>query len=194
MVHLQSGHDGAIAIIFDRHKRMLWRVAFTVLQDRSEAEDLVQSVFLELFKRVGLFDPRRGTLKVWIVQLAYALSINRFNYRKRQQFQNQVGLSDQSFPQYTSTLGLTQEEVQNLVGEALESLNEAQRKAIELIALEGLTFEELAKRTGETVSNAKHHFYRGMTRLRKLYRTREPVPANIQNHVSRRIKATIRGK
>jgi|tagenome__1003787_1003787.scaffolds.fasta_scaffold20223474_1 RNA polymerase sigma-70 factor (ECF subfamily) len=185
MVHLQSGHDGALAIIADRHKRLLWRVAFTILHDRDEAEDLVQSVFLELFKRASLFDPRRGTLKVWIVQLAYTLSINRFNYRKRQHFQNQVGVSDQSLPQYTSTLGLTQGEVQKLIEEALGSLNKSQRKAIELIALEGLTFQELAKRTGETVSNAKHHFYRGMIRLRKLYRTREPVAANSQNDVSR---------
>jgi RNA polymerase sigma-70 factor (ECF subfamily) len=190
MVHLQSGHDGALAVIADRHKRLLWRVAFTILRDRNEADDLVQSVFLELFKRASLFDPRRGTLKVWIVQIAYTLSINRFNHRKRQNLQNEVGFSEQNVRQSTSAPGMTQGEVQNLIEEALGSLNKAQRKAIELIALEGLTFKELASRTGETVSNAKHHFYRGMTRLRRLYQTREPVAANSRNHVSRRTTGT----
>src|SRR3954468_22606887 len=123
MLHLQSGHDGALAIIADRHKRLLWRVAFTILHDRDEAEDIVHSVVLELFKRASLFDPRRGTLKVWIVQLAYTLSINRFNYRKRQHFQNELGFSEQNVRQCTSAPGMTQGEVQNLIEEALGSLN-----------------------------------------------------------------------
>jgi RNA polymerase sigma-70 factor, ECF subfamily len=47
-------------------------------------------------------------------------------------------------------------------------LNSSQRTAVELISLEGLTFEELADRTAQTLSNAKHHYYRGMMRLRDL--------------------------
>jgi RNA polymerase sigma-70 factor (ECF subfamily) len=57
-------------------------------------------------------------------------------------------------------------ETARLVREVLATLDASQRAAIELIAFEGLTFDELAVRMGETVANAKHHYYRGMMKLR----------------------------
>ncbi len=60
-----------------------------IVHDAGEAEDVVQIVFLELFRKVELFDPQRGTLKVWLLQLAYTKSINRRYHLQRRRFYDQ---------------------------------------------------------------------------------------------------------
>jgi RNA polymerase sigma-70 factor, ECF subfamily len=171
MVQLQVGNHDALAVILDRYQRLVWSVAQKIIRDRGEADDIVQMVFLEFFKKVGLFDPQRGILKVWILQLAYSRSINRRYYLQRRQFYNQIEVNEEqvgSFDRPSSlAFRLSAGETSRMVREAIGMLNPRQRTAVELIALEGLTFDELAIRMTETLSNAKHHYYRGMMKLRE---------------------------
>lgn len=171
MTHLRSGYHDALAVVVDRYQRLVWSVAQKIVHDEGEAEDVVQIVFLEFFQKMELFDSARGTLKVWLLQLAYTRSINRRYHLQRRRFYNQVEVDEQDVTQFSpaavSAFRLNSGETARLVREVLATLNPSQRTAIELIAFEGLTFEELAKRTGETVANAKHHYYRGMMKLRE---------------------------
>ena len=171
MFHLQGGHDDALAVIVDRYQCLVWSVAKRIVQDGGEAEDVVQIVFLELFKKMELFDPERGTLKVWLLQLAYTKSINRRYHLQRRRFYDQAEVKEEEVAlfvsQVPSPLRLNSGETSRLVREVLGSLKPNQRTAVELISFEGLTFEELADRTSETVSTAKHNYYRGMMKLRE---------------------------
>ncbi len=171
MIHLQAGHHDALAVIVDRYQRLVWSVAKRIVHDGGEAEDVVQIVFLELFKKVDLFDPGRGTLKVWLLQLAYTKSINRRYHLQRRQFYDQTEVNEGEVAlfvrQVASPFRLSTGETSRLVSEVLATLKPDQRTAVELISFEGLTFEELATKTSETVSNAKHHYYRGMMKLRE---------------------------
>lgn len=171
MTHLRAGHHDALAVIVDRYQRLVWSVAQKIVHDESEAEDVVQIVFLEFFQKMELFNPARGTLKVWLLQLAYTRSINRRYHLQRRHFYNQTEVDEQDVTQFSpsvvSMLRLNSGETARLVREVLATLDASQRTAIELIAFEGLTFDELAVRTGETVANAKHHYYRGMMKLRE---------------------------
>ncbi len=169
MIHLRAGHHDALATLIDRYQRLVWSVAQRIVHDEGEAEDLVQVIFLELFQKVELFDPARGTLKVWLLQLAYTRSVNRLYHLQRRQFYRQSDVEEEDavhFSPPVSVMRLNAGETARLVREVLETLSPSQRTAVELIAFEGLTFEELAKRTGETLANAKHHYYRGMKKLR----------------------------
>src|SRR5271163_498448 len=171
MIHLQAGHHDALAVIVDRYQRLVWSVAKRIVHDGGEAEDVVQIVFLELFQKVELFDPRRGTLKVWLLQLAYTKSINRRYHLQRRRFYDQAEVKEEEVISYlrpaASLFRLSAGETSRLVREVMATLNPNQRRAVELIAFEGLTFEEMATRTAETPSNAKHHYYRGMMKLRE---------------------------
>jgi RNA polymerase sigma-70 factor (ECF subfamily) len=60
---LMSGEDDAFAVIVDRYQRLVFSVAVRIVKDEGEAEDVVQTVFLEIFRKAEQFDPRRGTLK-----------------------------------------------------------------------------------------------------------------------------------
>ncbi len=180
MTNLRAGHHDALAVIVDRYQRLVWSVAQKIVHDESEAEDVVQIVFLEFFQKMELFNPARGTLKVWLLQLAYTRSINRRYHLQRRQFYNQVEVDEQDVTQFSpsvaSVLRLNSGETARLVREALATLGPPQRTAIELIVFEGLTFDELAVRMGETVANAKHHYYRGMMRLRDCLSAPLPQP------------------
>ena len=171
MNHLRSGHHDALAVIVDRYQRLVGSVAKRIVHDGGEAEDVVQIVFLELFQKVELFDPRRGTLKAWLLQLAYTKSINRRYLLQRRRFYDQAEVKEEEFAPHSgraaSPLRMSTGETSRLVREVMASLNPEQRTAVELISFEGLTFEELATRTTETLSNAKHHYYRGMMKLRE---------------------------
>jgi|SRR5215469_4780548 len=171
MRQVQRGLHDALAVIVDRYQRLVWSVAQKIVHDEGEAEDVVQIVFLELFQKVGLFDAQRGTLKVWLLQLAYTRSINRRYHLQRRQFYNQVELEEHDLAQFSSAepsvLRLNAGETERLVRQLLEMLNVNQKTAVELIAFGGMSFEEVADRTGESVANAKHHYYRGMMKLRE---------------------------
>jgi RNA polymerase sigma-70 factor, ECF subfamily len=171
MAQLHTGEHDALAVIVDRYQRLVWSVASRIVRDPGEAEDVVQSVFLELFKKMALFDPNRGTLKTWLLQLAYTRSINRRHLLERRKFYSTVEIDEQRIGfgpgPANPAQQLTPTETAHLIRELLSTLEPGQKVAVELIALEGLTFQELADRTGETVVNAKHHYYRGIIKLRQ---------------------------
>jgi DNA-directed RNA polymerase specialized sigma24 family protein len=81
-----SGVDDAFAAIVDRYQRLVFSVTVRIVKDEGEAEDVVQIVFLDIFRDVGKFDASRGTLKVWLLQYAYSRSMNRRQHLECRQF------------------------------------------------------------------------------------------------------------
>ena len=167
---LMSGTHDAFAVIVDRYQRLVFSVALRIVKDEGEAEDLVQVVFADIFQKMGQFDPARGTLKVWLLQYAYSRSINRRHYLEQRQFYSRAEVDEVVALGYTMgatrSAGLTTEEVSRLVSQALGSLNPKQQRAITLIYFQGLTLDEAAERTGETLPTIRHHYYRGLMKLR----------------------------
>ncbi len=184
---LRAGHDDALAVIVDRYQRLVLSVALRIVKNQCEAEDVVQTVFVDIFKKAEQFDPSRGTLKTWLLQFAYSRSINRRHYLEQRQFYSQLDLSeiDPSSLAIGSIRadGFSSKEIGLLVREALGSLNAKQQTAIELVYFEGLTLDEAAAKTGETLPAIRHHYYRGLIKLRefissvKVAQATESVPA-----------------
>ncbi len=168
---LRSGNNDAFAVIVDRYQRLVLTVALRIVKEECEAEDVVQTVFLEVFKNVGKFDASRGTLKVWLLQYAYSRSINRRRYLEHRQHYSQLELNDAEAENYSADDvrfdRLSPGETSRFVRQALKALNPKQQSAIELVYFEGLTLEEAAQRTGETLSSMRHHYYRGLMKLRE---------------------------
>src|SRR5262245_54069104 len=80
MEELKGGHVDALAVLFDRYRRLVFTVAKRILRDPAEAEDLTQDVFIEIYRKANLFDPRKGCVKAWVLQYAYHRSFNRRRY------------------------------------------------------------------------------------------------------------------
>jgi RNA polymerase sigma-70 factor (ECF subfamily) len=164
---LREGNTDAFAIIFKRYHRLVHVTALNILRDAGEAEDLTQTVFLEIYRRVGQFDPARGTLKVWLLQFAYSRSMHRRNYLFVRQFHKHVELSEvEDQASHWSPQRLDPPETTRLTSEVLAVLPEAQRRTIEMFFFEGLTLAEISERRNEKFSNVRHHYYRGLEQLR----------------------------
>lgn len=164
---MHAGNTDAFAVIFKRYHRLVHVTALNILRDAGEAEDLTQTVFLEIYRRLGQFDPARGTLKVWLLQHAYSRSMHRRNYLLVRRFHNQVELREaEEKDSHWSPARLQPPEAVRLTTQAMTVLPEAQRETIQMFFFEGLTFKEIAERRNEKFSNVRHHYYRGLERLR----------------------------
>lgn len=175
MTHLQAGHADVLAIIFDRYYRLILSVAMKILRDVGEAEDLMQTVFLEIFKSAAQYDPSRGTLKVWILQYAYHRGMSRRQHLSIRNFYKNADVADlhgELLP--AEVTRFNDQEIRQLVTEALGSLNETQSKVLKLAYFEGLSLKEISERTNDSLGNVRHHYYRGLNRLREVIK-REPV-------------------
>src|ERR1700687_1040088 len=147
MHELQGGDADAFAVVFKRYHRLVHVTALRILRDAAEAEDITQTVFLEIYRNAGQFDSGRGSLKVWLLQYAYNRSANRRNYLLVRHVNNHVDVAaiDEA-EKFWSPGRLQLQETSRLTTEALSSLPDAQRQTIELFFFEGLTFKEIASR------------------------------------------------
>lgn len=169
---LLLGNGEALAVLVDRYQRLVFSIALRIIRDVGEAEDLVQVVFLEIFRKVRLFDPSKGTLKVWLLRYAYTRSMNRRDYLEHRKFYSTVVL-DEVGPLGAHGTSLTEAslrgcEAARFVEQALSTLNQKQRKAVDLIGLEGMTIPEAASKMGCSMAATRNHYYRGMIALRAL--------------------------
>ena len=170
MTHLKDGSDDALAVLFDRYQRLVMSIGLKILRDLGEAEDVTQAVFLEIYRVVAQFDASKGSTKVWLLQYAYHRSMNRRQYLKTHGFYDQSTISDLCATETRTRCGnsgaLALPEVRRLISEGLSTLNKEQHRTLRLAYFGGLTLREIALQTGESLANIRHHYYRGIDRLR----------------------------
>jgi RNA polymerase sigma-70 factor, ECF subfamily len=170
MQHIAGGHADALAVLFDRYHRVVMNIAMRILRDAGEAEDLMQSVFLEIFRSAAQFDAAKGTTKVWVLQYAYHRSFNRRQYLNlRGLYLDPAELTTTVSNEGAETHGsLSVFEAGRLVQQALARLGKGQRAILEMAFYEGLTMREIAAKTGDSFDSVRHHYYRGLEKLRCL--------------------------
>jgi RNA polymerase sigma-70 factor, ECF subfamily len=176
MVQLQDGVNDALAVLFERYQRLVFTIALKIVRDRGEAEDVTQNVFLEIYRSVAQFDPAKGTTKVWLLQYAYHRAFNRKQFLNTRNFYDQASIEDLdpfSYGEFFTSGRYAPVELQRLLQEGLATLGEPQKRVIELASYDGLSMKEIADKTGNSLSNVRHHYYRGLQKLRSFI-TRPP--------------------
>jgi len=169
MANLKAGCNDALAVLFRRYRKLVLSIALKIVRDPAEAEDVTQVVFLEIFRTVAQFDPSKSTTKVWILQYAYHRSIDRRQQLSRRNFYNSTDVEeiDNLIPGATPGYGrFTEAELKHLVQQGLATLNNSQRRVIELASYSGLSMKEIAEKTGDSLANVRHYYYRGLQKLR----------------------------
>jgi RNA polymerase sigma-70 factor (ECF subfamily) len=153
----------ALAVLFDRHYRLVFSVAQRILRDRGEAEDLMQEVFLEVYREAGKFDPARGSVKTWILQYAYHRSLNRRKYLKLRGHYHESKVVNGEPADHAH---VSFSDWQSAIRRGMDQLSENERRVIEQVCFEGLVLKEVAERTGEPLPNVRNYYYRGLRKLR----------------------------
>jgi RNA polymerase sigma-70 factor, ECF subfamily len=168
---LQAGNHDALTLLFQKYSGMVFLIARRILQDDGEAEEVVQQVFLEIYRAINQFDERKGSVKTWLFQYCYHRTLNRKKHLETKGFYSRYGLEEQQLPMEDfegagRRIRLCSQEVGQLIEQLLKSIHPRQRVAIELTFFDGLTAEEIAGKTGETAVTVRHNLYRGLSKLR----------------------------
>jgi len=139
----------------------------------SEADELVQEVFLYIHRKWSLFDKSKSSARSWIFQIAYTQAFLR-RRRLNSVSARTSGIADNLHeiePRTFSGADYDQS-VEGIFGRTgwqrvLESLTEEQQETLRLFFFEGYTFAEIAEKLGQSFFNVRHHYYRGIEKLRK---------------------------
>jgi RNA polymerase sigma-70 factor, ECF subfamily len=171
MEQLRSGHPDALPVLFDRFHRLVLKVGLRILRDPGEAEDVMQDIFLEILNKADQFDRAKGSAKTWILQYAYHRSLSRRQYLALRNFYDrhkttEIEVVESNCPD-VPWRGLTFQEWRRVIQQGLASLNENQRRTLEMACFHGLLLSEIAERTKESLPNVRHHYYRGLKALRR---------------------------
>lgn len=167
-----QGDGEALSLLFRRYARVVRGVALRVLKDTSEADDLLQDIFVLIHRLCRTFDSSKASAQFWILQITYRRAISRRRYLNSRHFYTQVELDDQSFHIAEPRSRHFDDPIDQIVAELdlqkmFGTLSEDQQKTLRLHFIEGYTLDEIAKMLGQTKGNVRHHSFRGLERLRK---------------------------
>lgn len=164
----------AFDLFYDRYAQIIFNLCVRILRDTTEAEDVLQEIFVQVWKEAERFDPGRASAKTWLFTIARSRSLDR--YRSRKTIQKR--LDDEGTDKLSSVA--VQEDfqqsslMQQYVGKALQQLSEEQRRVLELSYYEGLTQEEIAEKLGEPLGTIKSRIRSALIKLRSHFAGGQP--------------------
>ena len=162
------GDEAALARLYDGYRVILFGLLVRILNSRQEAEDVLQEVFLQVWKRASDFEEARGRPFTWLVTLARSRAIDRL--RSLGSRERVVQNAAREIIEETSDAieDAIRAEEGRVVRHALQEIPEEQRRALELAYFEGLTQSEVARRLETPLGTVKTRMRSGMTKLREL--------------------------
>jgi RNA polymerase sigma-70 factor (ECF subfamily) len=160
--------EAALASLYDRYRLILFGLLVRILGSREEAEDILQEVFIQVWRRAADFDEQRGKPFTWLVTLSRSRAIDRL--RQLSARDRLATASAQEAPAEASDAAedAYRSEQKEIVEGALAQLPEEQRQALLLGYFEGLTQTEIAERLGAPLGTIKTRMRSGMIKLREL--------------------------
>jgi RNA polymerase sigma-70 factor, ECF subfamily len=166
------GDGDALAALYDRHSRPVYSLAFRVLGDTREAEEVVQDVFAQAWRQAARYDTSRGAVVAWLLVMTRSRSIDRL--RSRRGLPPLAGDSEQTLgvlsdPAAGPERAALSAEQRSQVKTALGELPLVQRLAIELAFYEGLTHVEIAERLELPLGTIKTRIRLGLMKLKDAF-------------------------
>ena len=156
-----------MAQLYDRFSGIVYSVALRVLGDTGAAEDVLQEVFMQLWRNPGLFDSSRGSLAAWLAVIARNRAIDGLRKRRPETDIADVVVSVEPDLASEAERGRAMQKVRSVLG----SLPAVQRSALEMSYFEGLSHSEIASKTGEPLGTVKTRIRGGLMLLRKAFQT-----------------------
>lgn len=160
---VRRGDEQAMAALYDRYSRIVYSVALRVLRDTASAEDILQEVFLGLWRRPESFISARGSLGGWLAVVARNRSIDALRRKRPSEQIEEVYLA--------SPFNLADEAERNTIMQRVRAvvgrLPTDQRKTLEMAYFDGLTHTEIAEITGDPLGTVKTRIRTALLTLRK---------------------------
>jgi RNA polymerase sigma-70 factor (ECF subfamily) len=165
--------SNALGLLFSKYARLVWTIAHRILRNSEEADDLLQDLFLLVRRRASVFDPSKGSVRSLLIQMCYQRAFSRRRDLARRNFYSSGEITENTtVAKRRSSVPFYDESLEAHFGKtalrrALEDLTVEQRETLRLCFFEGHTLEEIAVELGQSYGNVRHHYYRGLEKLRK---------------------------
>ncbi len=179
LANICAGDPDALTLLFRRYARLVRCVGQKILRDDGEADDLVQEVFLYIHRKSALFDSSKGSARSWIVQVAYTQAFLRRRHLSSRCFYSSVNMDKTNRKEFFANAAAEYDHsVEGLFGrngwrEILEQLTADQMETLRLHFFEGYTLVEISEKLGQSHVNVRHHYYRGLDKIRRRISERE---------------------
>jgi RNA polymerase sigma-70 factor (ECF subfamily) len=161
---IRSGDQGAMAALYDRFSSIVYAVALRVLQETTAAEDVLQDIFMQLWRNPAAFDSSRGNMAAWLAVITRNRAIDALRRRRPQDEIEDVVVAVETDLASETDRSRAMEKVRG----ALQAMPSSQRSALEMAYFEGLTHAEIAEKTGEPLGTVKTRIRTGLISLRKV--------------------------
>ncbi len=173
VARVAKGEQPALSQLYDQSSTILFSLALRILGNREEAADVLQEIYLDVWKKVVRYDVGRGTPIAWLITLTRSRALDRLRARGPRTSRHISSTIDdaQTSPfddrQSDSFDSQTDQGLRHLIREAWASLPQKQQQAVELAYYEGLPDTEIAARLNQPIEEVKTFIVLGMTHLRE---------------------------
>ncbi len=170
---IARGDRDAFTRFYDLHAALVHTFALRILRERGEAEEVVQDVFVQVWRQAETYSTDRGSPEAWLVMMTRSRGIDKLRSRRRRDEMVRPAENPDRLPELAvleSASGPA--EARATLGGALADLPAAQRSVLELAYFDGLTQSEIAARLGEPLGTVKTRMRSGLERLRGLLAAR----------------------
>ena len=162
--------ESALAHLYDASSPLVYGLALRILGDAGAAEEVTLDVYLQVWKQANRFNPVRGRVSTWLMTMARSRAIDKLRGRAKELSRadtlEAVAETQSENLDPEQVVAVAQQQVQ--VRNALSTLNEEQRRAIELAFFNGLSQNEIALKLNEPLGTIKTRIRNGMLKLREL--------------------------
>lgn len=159
----------AFDLFYDRYAQIIFNLCVRILKEEAEAEDVLQEIFVQIWREAERFDPSRASVKTWLFTIARSRSLDRYRSRKTAKSRVDDG-AEEGLEQLASGEDLqTATVMQRYVSNALGQLTKEQKTVLELSYYQGMTQEEIAARLGEPLGTIKSRIRSALTKLRSIF-------------------------
>jgi RNA polymerase sigma-70 factor (ECF subfamily) len=171
---ISGGDPEAFSQFFDRHSAAVLGLVVRILGSRGEAEEVLQEVFLQIWRQSERYEPSRSTPRGWLLMVARSRALDRLRRRDARGRHEQEAVADAAFPRVAAPQGTERLEAaqrREQIRSALNLLSMEQRRCIELAFFEGLTHTQIADRLAAPLGTVKSRILLGMNKLRQALST-----------------------
>jgi|SRR2546429_7912631 len=161
----------AFGSLYDRYCQLVLNLAWRVLSERQEAEDVVQEVFLQVWREAASYDQKRGSLCAWLTTITRSRAIDKVRSRKSRRIYDHASQDILELDEQLPDREIHQDKnLDNriLIRKAFASLAREQQIAIEMAYYEGMSQTEIAEALKEPLGTIKTRIRSGLTKLKEL--------------------------
>lgn len=165
LLAIGAGSRDALSILFKRHAKLIHRVCQRILRDETEAEDLVQDVFIYLLHKASQYDPAKGGALSWMIQMTYHRAFDRKKHLGIRGHYDHRVFNDELLESQYGQVSITEIAAKSLLERLRRELSEDQFRVLDLHLFHGYSLAEIATNAGQNLGAVRNQYYRGLKRV-----------------------------